>query len=345
MLSRQVFLRNAALKIESLALMLLVHPAELMMLLGALWLALGIDRLWGEPPRWLHPVVAMGRYFTLCSALLLRQQAARAFILGALAWCLGALAVGALAWGLQTWVLSQLSPLLALLALACLLKPLMAWRMLRDEVQAVEQATGQSLQAARDRLAWLVSRDVTALSETEVRETAMESLAENLNDSVIAPLFWFLLLGLPGAAVYRFANTADAMWAYRGRWEWAGKWAAHADDALSFLPARLTALLIWAVNRRFSLTELHTHARQTPSPNSGWPMAAMALALGVVLRKPAVYVLNPGGRTVLPVDLADALKTSEKTLICFTLIGSVALVFEYFRQSSFSLAGTVWSAA
>ena len=107
-----------------------------------------------------------------------------------------------------------------------LLKPLMSWRMLRDEVAAVEHALAQSLQAGQQRLARLVSRDVTQLDAPQVRESAIETLAENLNDSVVAPLFWFVLLGLPGAALYRFANTADAMWGYRGRYEWVGKWAA-----------------------------------------------------------------------------------------------------------------------
>src|SRR5690606_4699726 len=136
--------------------------------------------------------------------------------------------------------------------LGLLLKPLLAWRLLREEVQGVEAALAESVEAGRARLARLVSRDVAPLSATEVRESAIESLAENLNDSVVAPLFWFVLAGLPGAALYRFANTADAMWGYRGArggrvWEWAGKWAAHADDALSWLPARLTALLLaWA---------------------------------------------------------------------------------------------------
>jgi len=138
--------------------------------------------------------------------------------------------------------------------LALLLKPLLAWRMLRDEVQAVEDALAVSLDAGRQRLSRIVSRDTRALTETEVRESAIETLAENLNDSVVAPVFWFVLLGLPGAVVYRFANTADAMWGYRGMhngryWEWAGKWAARADDVLSWLPARVTALLLgsWSV--------------------------------------------------------------------------------------------------
>jgi hypothetical protein len=122
---------------------------------------------------------------------------------------------------------------LLVVLMAWLLKGMLSWRMLREEVGAVELALGQSLEAGRERLSWLVSRDTAQLSESQVRESAIESLAENLNDSVVAPIFWFVLLGLPGAAVYRFANTADAMWGYRGtyrgkHWEWAGKWAARA---------------------------------------------------------------------------------------------------------------------
>jgi adenosylcobinamide-phosphate synthase len=192
--------------------------------------------------------------------------------------------------------------------LALCLKPLMAWRMLRTEVLAVEAALGQSLEAGRERLSWLVSRDVAPLTEAQVRESAIESLAENLNDSVVAPLFWFAVAGLPGAALYRFANTADAMWGYPGErngrhWAWAGKWAARADDALNWVPARLTALLLWPWGQGAALRHA---ARLTPSPNGGWPMGAMALRLGVRLGKPGVYVLNATGRAPQAADVARA---------------------------------------
>jgi len=224
---------------------------------------------------------------------------------------------------------------LASLLLGLALKPLLAWRMLRNEVQAVEQALQQSLLAGRERLSWLVSRDVSALSEAGVRESAIESLAENLNDSVVAPLFWFVLLGLPGAALYRFANTADAMWGYRGiyrgqRWEWAGKWAARVDDGLSWLPARLTAalLLLAAGLRGLRLADtLHAEAAKTPSPNSGWPMAAMALVLGVTLRKPQVYRLNPGGREAQAADTGHAVAYAEKTLLFLMAVAVLAMVY------------------
>ena len=224
---------------------------------------------------------------------------------------------------------------LASLLLGLALKPLLAWRMLRTEVQAVEQALQQSLPAGRERLSWLVSRDVSALSEAGVRESAIESLAENLNDSVVAPLFWFVMLGLPGAALYRFANTADAMWGYRGvyrgqRWEWAGKWAARVDDGLSWLPARLTAalLLLAAGLRGLRLAgALPSEAGKTPSPNSGWPMAAMALVLGVALRKPQVYWLNPGGRKAQAADTGHAVAYAEKTLLLLIAVAVLAMVY------------------
>jgi adenosylcobinamide-phosphate synthase len=218
------------------------------------------------------------------------------------------------------------------LALGALLKPMLAWRMLRDEVQAVETALADSPNAGRSRLAWLVSRDVTQLSACEVRESAIETLAENLNDSVVAPLFWFAVAGLPGAAIYRFANTADAMWGYRGErqgrdWSWAGKWAARADDVLSWLPARITAVLVGLLSAPDILWKLPRQARITPSPNSGWPMAAMALALDVSLTKPGVYTLHPAGRQPMPGDTRRALQLAGRVVGALALLaGAVALV-------------------
>ena len=268
----------------------------------ALPLAWGCDALFGEPRNALHPVAWLGRLLGPTGAWLARQRAPVAFAGGALAWLALACAV---AWAAAAWQRAAASwpPALGVAAVALWLKPTFAWRMLRDEVAAVEAALADGAGAARARLARLVSRDVSALDPDALRETAVETLAENLNDSVVAPLFWYALFGLPGAAVYRFANTADAMWGYRGRFEWAGKWSARADDALSWLPARLTALLLGPSPGPAAWRALRAEARRTPSPNGGWPMAAMALRLGVRLRKPGVYALNaqapsPGARQV-----------------------------------------------
>jgi len=310
----------------------------------ALGLALWIDKHMGEPPSVVHPVVWMGNYLKACGSVTVRCAPAPAFLLGALAWILGAAGVGAVAWGVQALVLWQLAgfaaapawqaaidtALLAVL-MAWVLKCMLSWRMLREEVGAVELALGQSLEAGRERLSWLVSRDTAQLSACQVRESAIESLAENLNDSVVAPIFWFVLLGLPGAAVYRFANTADAMWGYHGiyrgkNWEWAGKWAARADDVLSWLPARLTALLLALAARGLPFHALRGEARKTPSPNSGWPMAAMALALGISLGKPGVYTLNPEGRAPEAVHTALAQALAGRAVFAQVLLAIVVML-------------------
>ena len=287
-------------------------------------LALCVDHRWGEPPlRW-HPVVWMGSALQWWGDRLapLAPSAPRAvperdlgcFWRAALVW-IALIAIISIAYGALQAALSALPVALAAVLLALALKPLLAWRMLRDEVLAVEAALAQSLEAGRTQLARLVSRDVSALSAGEVRESAIESLAENLNDSVVAPLFWFALAGLPGAALYRFANTADAMWGYPGvrggrYWQWAGKWAARADDVLSWVPARITAALLALAARGLPFRPLVHEARKTPSPNSGWPMAAMALALDVRLAKPGVYVLHSQGRVPGPADLQRAVRVA-----------------------------------
>lgn len=269
-------------------------------------LALLIDRLLGEPPAWLHPVVWMGWPLGKLTPVLTRLGPALAFTAGALVWLLLAVAVVLAAALLQTLARTQ-TPWLAVLLLALLVKPLLAWRLLRSEVAAVEAALAQSLTAGRMHVARLVSRDVSGMNETEVREAALSTLAENLNDSVVAPLFWLGVAGLPGMALYRFANTADAMWGYRDERQWLGKWAARADDVLSWLPARLTGLMLLAAARTRPTAGWRRDARATPSPNGGWCMGALARALGVRLTKPGVYVLNPDGRAATPADTPRAL--------------------------------------
>jgi adenosylcobinamide-phosphate synthase len=291
---------------------------------AAMLLAWLLDAAFGEPRRW-HPVSGMGRLLAAGGrwARAPGPDLAR-FWAGALIWCgLAALIVIAAAAAQQAVLL--LPAWQQALALALLLKPLFAWRMLRDEVAAVEAALAEGIGPGRARLARLVSRDVSQLDAVAVRESAIESLAENLNDSVVAPLFWFAVAGLPGAALYRLANTADALWGYRGHpWEWAGKWAAWADDVLSWLPARIAALAI-ALQRPRVLRVLPAEARRTPSPNGGWPMGAMALLLGVRLGKPGVYTLNAPGRAATPQDTARALRCAGRAAMGALLVTAATL--------------------
>jgi adenosylcobinamide-phosphate synthase len=305
---------------------------------AAIIVAFTVDRLAGEPPHRWHPVAWIGTVLSATGAPWIGRPPAVQFLLGALCWCCGATLVLGLSW-LIVDALAQAAATFGgwgiavdLLVTGCLLKPLFAWRMLREEVAAVERALAGSTADGRTQLRRLVSRQTDSLTEGEVRESALESLAENLNDSLIAPLFWFALAGLPGAAVYRFANTADAMWGYRNHWEWAGKWAARADDVLSFLPARLTALLLALVGGRWP-TGLTRLARVTPSPNSGWPMAMLALVLDVRLSKPGIYVLHPSGASPRPDDVVRGLTLCERAACVGVLLsaGVTLLVAATFR--------------
>lgn len=275
---------------------------------AAVLLAWAIDWRFGEPRSAWHPVAWFGRLAAPLGERVRGWPAPAALAAGAGLWLLLVGATAATAWALQA-ALAGAPAGLAAAGLALALKPAFAWRMLSDEVRAVESALGQGLDAGRARVAALCSRDVAQLDTAGVRETAIETLAENFNDALVAPLFWFAVAGLPGAWAWRAANTLDAMWGYRGAWEWAGKASARADDVLAWLPARLSAALLW--RPAMGLAHLRREARRTPSPNGGWPMAAMALRIGARLRKPGVYTLNAQAPAADASAVARALKVAQ----------------------------------
>ena len=331
MRSRRAFPRSAASRIDEADSILQTGGIFAL----ALLIALAVDRWWGEPvARW-HPVVWMGRALQRAGdATAPTEPTGRdmvSFWRAALCWCVIALICLTAAVLLQAAILHYAPWWVACVLLGLLIKPMLAWRMLSSEVTAVEDALDRSLVDGQTQLGRLVSRDVHVLSDVQVRESAIESLAENLNDSVVAPIFWLVVAGLPGAVLYRFANTADAMWGYRGMrggryWQWAGKWAARADDVLSWLPARITALLLVLPAPAQRLSALLREARKTPSPNSGWPMAAMALALNVRLTKPGVYRLHSAGRSPTPLDARRARRLAGRMvqrLVALAVLGLV----------------------
>jgi adenosylcobinamide-phosphate synthase len=195
------------------------------------------------------------------------------------------------------------------------LTPFFASRMLVASGRAVRVALERDdLPAAREALASLVSRERADLDAPLIAAAAVESLAENLSDSVVAPLLCYALFGLPGAAFYRLINTFDSMIGYHGRYEHLGKAAARLDDALNFLPARLTACLIDALAPLFggdvqaAWRIWRRDARRTSSPNAGHPMAAAAGALGVQLEKVGHYTLGDARQLVTPATIQRAEK-------------------------------------
>jgi len=193
------------------------------------------------------------------------------------------------------------------------LKPFFALRMLADAGRSVRLSLEQSdLPAARDALQSLVSRDRSALTAELAGAAAIESLAENLSDSIVAPLLYYTLFGLPGAAAYRLFNTFDSIVGYHGQYEYLGKAAARLDDVLNALPARLTALLIIALaplfgGNRFTAWQIwRRDAHRTTSPNAGHPMAAAAGALGLQLEKVGHYRLGDNDKVITASSVRQA---------------------------------------
>lgn len=242
-----------------------------------------LDRLLGEPRRW-HPLVGFGK---LAHAIERRLNRGRLrFGRGLLAWALAVLPLALLAW----LALDRTGLWLhAVLLYACI-----GLRSLREHAMPIVDALrAGDLARARQRTAWIVSRDTQHAQEADLAKAGAESLLENGNDAVFGTLFWFLVAGGAGAVLFRLANTLDAMWGYRNeRFDLFGRAAARIDDALNYLPARLTALsyVVLAGSARARAWRCwRTQAPVWSSPNAGPVMASGAGALGVSLGGAAVY--------------------------------------------------------
>lgn len=249
---------------------------------------LAADRLLGEPRRW-HPLVGFGRLAAMLEHRLRREDAAAAEqqTRGLLAWALAVLPWAALALWLRGVHPAAHWPVdIVLLWFALGGRSLIE----HGEAVAAPLAAGD-LATARERVSWIVSRDTRTLNAAGVARAGTESVLENGNDAVFGALFWFIVLGGPGALLFRLANTLDAMWGYRTpRHLHFGRAAARLDDLLNWLPARLTALTYAALgNTATALACWRTQAAQWDSPNAGPVMAAGAGALSVQLGGSAIY--------------------------------------------------------
>ncbi|MBN1995761.1 MAG: cobalamin biosynthesis protein CobD [Anaerolineae bacterium] len=321
-------------------------------------LALFLDLAFGDPPNRFHPLMLMGQWLTfgkrlgLNNSLTMRSQ----FWFGTF-WTLAGIGLFALPFGLiekkqmpllipkLNLVTNKIRPfplhLSTFILQPLFLKPVFAYRGLRQAVSQVAKAlANEDLVEARRLLSChLVSRDTDQLSEAEIAGAAIESLAENLTDSLAAPLLAYAGAGLPGAWAYRFVNTADAMWGYRTpEFEQLGKFPARLDDALNWLPARLAGWLLvgaaWLAREDAgnAVQTMLSQRHQTASPNAGWTMSAMAGALRVTLNKRGVYELAGGQAKLNAAAIERALRIADicvglsVAMICLGLIAAKILV-------------------
>ena len=276
-----------------------------------LGLAVIWDRFLGEPPEKIHPVVWMGRAAEFIGEPTGDAETdSRRGLIAAAVLPLASVAVAAVAGR----ILNRMGPIPAILGGAFLLKSMFAIRGMTDEAAMVDQdLSAGSSEAARSSLSRIVSRDVSDLDDSEIASATISSVAENVTDSVVGPLVAYGAFGLPGAAAYRAIDTIDSMIGYRGKYEHLGAAAAKLDDAASFVPARLAGGAVVAAASALpgydapasAQTMIEQHGR-TESPNGGWPIGAMAGALGVEVEKTGHYKLGPEGKRPGASDISRA---------------------------------------
>lgn len=306
---------------------------------GAMVVAMAVDALLGWPS-WLfarigHPVTWLGRLIGAIDAAWNRDSdppafrratgVAGTFVVIALSVALGWMLQSLLPWG---WVEIVLVGVLAW--------PLVALRSLHDHVAAVATPLlAGDITDAREAVSRIVGRDPATLDEAGIARAAIESLAENASDGIVAPVFWGALFGLPGILGYKAINTLDSMIGHRNERHEAFGWAAaRIDDVANFIPARLTGFLfvLLASQRSEALSCMTRDARRHRSPNAGWPEAAMAGALGVRLSGPRIYHgsatdepwLNEGARDPLAADISQGLTIYRRAMLL--LAGLLAIL-------------------
>lgn len=284
-----------------------------------LTLALLLEWWIGDPANRYHPVAWFGRWAAWCEGWLYGDDRRR---------------------GAVVWLLVVALPMMGLLILHAIFGGLfgllmlwisIGWRSLLTHVRAVLEA--ESLPAARRAVGRIVSRDTAQMDMGDARRAALESLAENTSDAVIAPLFWFLCLGPIGAALYRMVNTLDAMWGYRNaRYAQFGWWAAKVDDLANFFPARITARLLLWLGHNTPWQTVRAQAATHSSPNAGWPEVALAFAAdlqlgGPVLRDGAYEDRPHYGRKQPNTEISQGAALRALSLVHHTLLLAAAITW------------------
>lgn len=306
---------------------------------GAMVVAMAVDALLGWPS-WLfarigHPVTWLGWLIAAIDSAW--NRASDPPWLRRVVGVAGALVVIALSVALGWIVQSVLSSgSIQIILIGILAWPLVALRSLHDHVAAVATPLqAGDIAAAREAVSRIVGRDPTALDEAGIARAAIESLAENASDGIVAPVFWGALFGLPGIFGYKAINTLDSMIGHRSERHQAFGWAAaRIDDVANFIPARLTGFLfvLLAPRRSEALSCMTRDARRHRSPNAGWPEAAMAGALGVRLSGPRIYHgsttnepwLNEGARDPRAADIGEGLTVYRRAMLL--LAGVLAIL-------------------
>lgn len=298
-------------------------------------IALIIDILFGEFPAKIHPVVWIGKTIDLLKVYLINYQSRISGIILTMALLI--------IFTLATYVfisLLVLNILIYILASSLVLTTTFAIKVLIKSANDIKSDLNTDINNARKNMSYLVSRDTNDLSSDEIVSASIETLTENITDSVIAPLFYTFIFGVPGAVAYRVVNTLDAMVGYKKPETIKIGWfPAKLDDILNFIPARITGVMIiiaaffLGLNWRNSYKIMQRDATKPDSPNSGYSMAAAAGALQIKLKKIGYYEIGDDLSPLKTDKISDAIKLSELTILLFLVFAFALYGFSIFLLS------------
>lgn len=300
------------------------------------WIA---DRLIGDPGWIPHPVIAMGKIIAWGEKKYNKYE--KRMLKGAVFAILLILSTFCLVYFIIEG-LNTIHPYLSLIFSTVMIFLCLAGKTLVVEVRNVFHALDSSVEEGRMQVARIVGRDTSALSPQQIRTAALETLSENLSDGVIAPMFWFMLLGVPGMVAYKMVNTLDSMIGYKNvRYRQFGCWAAHIDDVANYIPARLTSVLMIIVSGKISLLSfVEKYGSQHASPNSGYPEAALAGILNCRFGGPNVYFgelvdkpyIGSKDRLLTTADMKTAIRINICTeIMMLLLVSGIIMLVAYFQ--------------
>ncbi|MGQ1947842.1 adenosylcobinamide-phosphate synthase CbiB [Geofilum sp. OHC36d9] len=305
----------------------------------ALWLGFALDKLLGDP-QWLpHPIVAFGKTISFLEKKLNKNT--HRLLKGYAVTILLVFFTCGLFFTLITFAF-QISPLAGIATETIFVFYGLAGTTLVREGKAVFRALDKGLEEGRRQVARIVGRDTEALTKNEIQAATLETLAENLSDGVIAPLFWYAIAGIPGMMTYKMVNTLDSMIGYKNdRFIHFGRFAARLDDAANYLPARITALLMAAISgKKRAFKFIRKYGRAHLSPNAGYPEAALAGILNVVFGSAHRYfgqwvpkpLIGENKRDFEKNDLHQTINIIKKTeWIFIILISLIFIVLTYYK--------------
>jgi adenosylcobinamide-phosphate synthase len=291
-----------------------------------------LDAVYGDPEHLPHPVVYFGKAISACEQRY--NNGSHRVMKGALT----AIGLIVAVFAVTSFVIRVFadSTVLRVAIESVLVFFCLAGKTLAKEVRMVFLAADQSLEAGRRQVARIVGRDTSQLTDQEVRIAALETLAENLSDGIIAPMFWYLLLGVPGMLAYKMVNTLDSMIGYHTeRYLQFGRWAARIDDVANYIPARITAfLMVMVVGRPRLLSFVARYGRKHASPNSGYPEAALAGILNCRFGGPHYYFgelfdkpyIGDNQRDVDSRDMAVAIRVNRRSEVAMIVIVSALII-------------------